>query len=96
MRFELRKAAQADLARIWLDTANRWDVDQAEAYVRAIGECIATICDFPRSYPAHQGNLQGFRKAANGEHLIFYRVEGKLVDVVRVLHNRMDIDELVQ
>jgi len=96
MRFELRSAARADLADIWLTTANRWGVDQAESYVRMISERIAAICDFPRSYPAHEGLHEGFRKAASGEHLVFYRIDGELIDVVRVLHNRMDFDELLE
>ncbi|KUO54583.1 MAG: hypothetical protein APF82_03870 [Sphingomonadales bacterium BRH_c42] len=96
MHFELRGSARADLAGIWLVSANRWGVDQAEAYVRLIGERLAAICDFPRSYPVHQGRHEGFRKAATGEHVIFYWIQSDLIDVVRVLHNRMDFDELLE
>ena len=88
MRFELRDGAKGDLAEIWLTTANRWGVDQAETYVRLIGERVAAICDYPRSNPAHGQ----YRKAASGEHLIFYLVEDDLIDVVRMLHNRMDFE----
>ena len=34
-----------------------------------------------------------FHKATSGEHLIFYRLCEAVVVVVRVLHNRMDVEE---
>ena len=93
MPFRLRDAAKVDLAAIWLNTADRWGVDQAEAYVRAIETRIGRICDYPESYPEYEGPADTFRKAPSGEHLIFYVVEGLMVDIVRILHNRMDADD---
>ncbi|MEZ5694455.1 MAG: type II toxin-antitoxin system RelE/ParE family toxin [Altererythrobacter sp.] len=90
MQFRLRNSAELDLAEIWLSTAERWGVDQADEYVRAIENRLARISDFPDSYPEYASRHGTFRKAPSGEHLIFYRVDGALVDVVRVLHNRMD------
>ncbi len=35
----------------------------------------------------------GYRKASAGSHTLFYRVTGEgTIDVVRVLHQRMDVD----
>ena len=93
MRFRLRDAAKVDLAAIWLNTADRWGVDQADAYVRAIETRIGRICDYPESYPEYAGTSDTFRKAPSGEHLVFYVVEGRMVDIVRILHNRMDADD---
>ena len=93
MPFRLRDAAKVDLATIWFATADRWGVDQADAYVRTIETRIARICDYPESYPEYAGPSDTFRKAPSGEHLIFYVVEGRIVEVVRILHNRMDVEK---
>lgn len=93
MRFLLRDAAKLDLADIWLSTAERWGVDQADDYVRAIEDRLGRICDFPESYPNYDCAHGSFRKARSGEHLIFYIVGETSFEVVRVLHNRTDVEE---
>lgn len=93
MRFLLRDAAKLDLADIWLSTAERWGVDQADDYVRAIESRLGRIRDFPESYPKYHCSHGSFRKARSGEHLIFYIVGETSIEVVRVLHNRMDVEE---
>ena len=92
MRFRLREAARLDLAEIWLVTAERRSIDQADDYVCAIKDRLLRVCDFPRSYPEYRGRHGTFRKAPSGEHLIFYLTDGAVVDVVRIIHNRMDIE----
>jgi toxin ParE1/3/4 len=92
MRLNLLPAARRDLARIWADTATRWDTAQADSYVLAINHRLEAIVDFPSSYPEYRSRHGTFRKAASGEHVIFYRSEPERVEVVRILHNRMDLD----
>lgn len=90
MRWRLRDAARMDLAEVWLGSAERWGVDQADAYIRAIESRLQHACDYPESYPAFEGSRGRFRKAISGSHMVFYRLDGDVIDVVRVLHNRMD------
>lgn len=92
MRFLLRDAAKLDLADIWLTTAERWGVDQADSYIRAVEGQLAHICDFPESYPEYASRHGIFRKAPSGEHRIFYLIDGDILDVVRVLHHKRDIE----
>jgi toxin ParE1/3/4 len=92
MRLVLRPAARRDLARIWSDTATRWDRAQADRYVLAISQKLETIIDFPSSYPEYRSRHGTFRKAASGEHVVFYRAGAEAVEIVRILHNRMDLD----
>ncbi|WP_328412452.1 type II toxin-antitoxin system RelE/ParE family toxin [Nocardia sp. NBC_00403] len=85
-------AAQADLEHIWDYTADRWDADQAEGYLRelqhtikriAVNPCIGRACDEIRP---------GYLELVAGSHTLFHRVTDGVVDVVRVLHQRMDVD----
>ncbi len=93
MRARLRPAARLDLAEIWLATAERWDVDQADQYIRLIQNRLSRIEEFPESYPLYRSRHGIFRKAPGGEHLIFYLVTKQLIDIVRITHNRSDYEE---
>ena len=35
---------------------------------------------------------QGYRKIRSGSHVIFFKVTGEGIDVVRILHQRMDFE----
>lgn len=89
----LRPAARADLANVWEYTANTWGVAQADSYLADIDAEARRIADFPERHPTYASRHGEFRKAASGEHSIFYLVEPDLIDVVRVLHKSMDFDE---
>ena len=89
-KFFLRPKAIADLESIWDYTVDTWDVEQAERYVRMINRAFGDLakdsvlgrsCDVIR---------EGYRKHLVGRHVIFYRVMDAGIDVVRVLHQRMD------
>jgi toxin ParE1/3/4 len=94
-RYVLSPRAQADLSDIWDYTAERWGVDQAEAYIRLIQHAIETVVDDPRKgRPCDEARL-GYRKYPVGSHMIMYRDQGTAVDIVRILHSRMDFEQHV-
>jgi toxin ParE1/3/4 len=92
----LSPLAQADLSDIWDYSYNRWGADQADSYVRAIHvACEALVAAVASGHPAGQSAefiRMGYRKQIAGSHLLFFRgdVAGK-VDVVRILHQRMNV-----
>jgi toxin ParE1/3/4 len=92
-RYLLSPAAQADLEQIWDYTHDRWGVDQAEEYLRELQRAIERAAANPRIGRDCDEIRPGYRKLAAGSHTLFYRVtaEGR-IDVVRVLHQRMDVD----
>jgi toxin ParE1/3/4 len=92
-RYVLSPAAQVDLEQIWDYTCQRWDVDQAEEYLRELQHAIERAASNPRIGRACDEIRPGYRKLAAGSHTLYYRVTAKgVVDVVRVLHQRMDVD----
>jgi toxin ParE1/3/4 len=93
-RYLLSPAAQADLNHIWDYTAERWDTDQAEEYLRELQRAIERVAANPRIGRACDEIRPGYFKLATGSHVLFYRVtDGGAIDVVRVLHQRMDLDQ---
>ncbi|MDQ6437328.1 type II toxin-antitoxin system RelE/ParE family toxin [Mesorhizobium sp. LHD-90] len=90
--YVLSRAAQADLDGIWDYTEKTWNQDQAERYINSIKdacEALASRRKFGRN--AEQFRAGYFRHAI-GSHFIFYTLsDGGDVQVMRILHRRMDL-----
>lgn len=86
----LTPAAQRDLSSIWDYTQHRWDALQAETYVLEIRGAIERIAVRPDRGRACDEIRAGYRGYAIGSHLILFVEIGSGVDVIRILHQRMD------
>lgn len=90
--YVLSSRAQADINDIWDFSADTWSVTQADLYVGQIRTAIETLGDDPERGRPHDGVRPGYRKYPVGSHIIFYRIAPDAVQIVRVLHRRMDFD----
>lgn len=88
--YRLTPAAQRDLSAIWDFSAERWDLGQAEIYLTEIRDAIERVAAQPDRGRRCDEVRDGYRRYAVGSHLIFYREREAGVDVIRVLHQRMD------
>ncbi|UJP08908.1 type II toxin-antitoxin system RelE/ParE family toxin [Microbacterium sp. KUDC0406] len=89
--YRLSPAAQRDLSSIWDYTLERWDESQAETDVLEIRAAIERIAAQPERGRPVDEIRGGYWRYSIGSHLIFF-VErpGGGVDVIRILHQRMD------
>ena len=91
-QLRFRPAAIADIEGIWDYSAERWGVEQADRYVLRLREtCLAIARE---DLPGQDISLirPGYRKQLSGRHVVYYRViEDGAVDVIRILHQRMDV-----
>lgn len=90
-RFVLSPRAQADIDKIWDYTAERWDSEQADRYVHSLREAVETVAADPRRGRSLEGVRKGYFKFAAASHFLVYRVASSHVEIVRVLHQRMDL-----
>jgi toxin ParE1/3/4 len=88
--FRLTPAAVRDLSSIWNFTAERWDARQAESYVTEIRAAIERVAADPERGRACDEIREGYRRYGIGSHLIFYVESAHGVDVIRILHQRID------
>jgi toxin ParE1/3/4 len=92
-RAVLSPRAQGDLEDIWDYTMKRWGPEQAEFYVRQLWQHIDAAARRPTIGRACPEVRAGYYKYASGSHILFYRrVEGD-IDIVRILHKRMDFGQ---
>lgn len=92
MGYVLSPRARSDIREIGRYTLGRWGVDQAEVYVAMIRDAVASVAADPRRGRSCDEVRAGYFKFAVGSHVIFYRQVGADIDVVRILHGRMDFD----
>ena len=91
-RYVLSPRAKADIEEIWDYTSVRWGVEQAEAYIRQLQAGIeAATADPDIGRPCDEIKA-GYRKHRVGSHVIFFRAVRNGIDIVRVLHARMDFE----
>ncbi|GAB2454554.1 type II toxin-antitoxin system RelE/ParE family toxin [Nocardia tengchongensis] len=91
-RYLLSPAAAADIDEIWDYTHDRWDADQADEYIREIQRAIERAAAHPHIGRSCDDIRPGYFKIAAGSHVAFYRVTADAIIIVRILHQRMDVD----
>jgi len=87
--YKLSPLAEADLEEIWLYTFKTWSLEQADSYHAgfvAAFEGLAAGTKAGRPVDVRDG----YFKYAVGSHFVFYRQSDSSLDVVRILHQRMD------
>ena len=89
--YVLSPRAKADLSEIWDYGADRWGADRATDYIRDIQRAIEHAAAHPLRGRACDEVRAGYFKVSVGSHLLFYRLVDDVLDVVRVLHQRMDV-----
>jgi toxin ParE1/3/4 len=90
--FVISKKAVADLEEIWLYTVEKWSVQQADRYYNLIIDEINYICKNINAGKSMEHVRKGYRASKVKSHLIFYRVLNDTIEVIRILHERMDIE----
>ncbi len=75
---------------IWRYSVSQWSERQADKYTGSLFDAMAALADTPsRGKPCDEIH-EGLHRYARGSHVIFYVVEDFGVEIVRVLHERMD------
>jgi toxin ParE1/3/4 len=90
MKLELTPAALADLRSIRAYTLERWGVAQETAYLNRMWEKFEILIADSTPYRFRPDLFPGCQIAAEGKHVILFRVNKSTLQVVRVLHSAMD------
>lgn len=87
----LSGAAKTDLVDIWIETSQRWGIDQADRHLDDIDRALNGLLDNPQSGSDCSDLLHGARRLITGRHLVFYEIGESGIFVIRVLHQSMDV-----
>ena len=86
----LEEAIQ-DLEEIWFYTLKNWSIEQADRYHSLIIKEVEFLATKPQSGKILDHIRKGYRSSKVKSHYIFYRCNSNELEIVRILHENMDI-----
>ena len=92
MKFQiiLSEETKRDLEDIWHTTAHRWSIDQANKYYELLEEGINQLSKTPELGRVLHEVSEEYRIYKVKSHLIIYSLEGRRLEILRILHERME------
>jgi toxin ParE1/3/4 len=88
----LTRAAREDLKAIGRYTQRTWGRRQRTAYLTQLDRRFHALAEMPSLGRSCDDIRPGYRKDTEGAHVIFYREVDGGIEIVRILHGRMDLD----
>lgn len=96
MSFILRKKARDDLKKIAQYTLRNWGKRQRNQYLKEIDETFRKIGNKELYGTSCDDIRKGYLKVHIGSHIVFYRYIKHEAQIIRILHNRMDVKVHIQ
>lgn len=95
--YRLTPAADQDLVEIWSSTREQWGAKQADKYLLELESCFIELTRFPDLGKERPEIRPGYRAIPKNKHVVFYRRNQNQIEIIRILHMRMDIvDHIIQ
>ena len=97
MKYKISKEALEDLENIWLYTFEKWSFEQADRYINSIMDEIEYVSLNPKVGKDYNHIRKSYYRTRIKSHFIFYKffLSDNCIEIIRVLHQRMDIDEIL-
>ena len=92
--YKISVEAGKDLEKIWAYTFENWSLEQADRYINQVIEEIEYITLKPENGRDFSYVRKGYLRTKVKFHFIFYKVDktNEKVEIIRILHQRMDIE----
>ena len=90
MTLEFTSAALTDLRSIRAYTLEKWGPEQEQEYLDALWQRFEEILSHPEKWRRRDDLFPGCQLAAQGKHVILFRIQSKTLQIVRILHTAMD------
>lgn len=88
--YRFSRRAAVDLEAIADYTIKRHGIEQSRRYRDELGACFDRLADNPRLGRRAEHLGAGLRRYEHRSHIIFYQQTGTHLQIVRVLHYRME------
>ena len=87
-KYRLSKAAEEDLVGIALLGDEHFGTAQSNRYRDQLAQRFTMLAEQPLAYPAVDHIREEYRRTVCGVHSIFYRIDGKGVEIIRILRSQ--------
>ncbi len=96
-KYRISNQAIEDINNIWIYTFNKWSKEQADRYYDLIIKEIEFISDNFMTGKSVEETRKNYRVTKIKSHLIFFKkLENEIVEIIRILHQRMDIKKYLR
>ena len=89
--WKIRPAAEVDLADIWLQGTATWGSKQAERYAEGLFAVFDLLAEFPEMARERVEFTPFVRIHLSGSHLVIYRLDGRGIEIIRILHAHQNL-----
>ena len=96
MILDLTKAAVSDLQSVRSYTLETWGPEQEQHYLDELWKKFEQILADPQRWRRRDDLFPGCQIAAQGKHVILFRVQDTVLEIVRILHGAMDYPRQIQ
>lgn len=85
--------AENDLLEIWVYTADEWSFSQADIYLDQLNTGVTHLISNPKLGREREDLRKGYRSLLVNHHLVFYKIVGEEIQVIRILHESVDVPQ---
>ncbi len=93
LKIVFHETAIGDLEEIWFYTLQTWSLEQADRYHGLIYMEIDFLAGNPGSGKDLNHVRKGYRSSKVKSHFIFYKYSSSEIEIIRILHENMDIPD---
>jgi len=93
MELKYSDLAEEQLSSIEKYTRERWGLQQADRYLAQIENRILSLLESPYLGVERPDILDNCRGLQEGKHIILYRVDGNVINILAVPHANMNLDQ---
>jgi len=91
-KYRISEKAIEDLDEIWEFTFINWSKDQADRYHKLIMNEIDFIAENKTSGKSMDHIKEGYRVTFVKSHMVYFKRNEGIVEVIRILHQKMDVE----
>ena len=89
--FRVTPRAQDDLKNIGRYTERQWGKRQRNSYLKALEKRFGWLAENPKLGKHRMDVAEGYYSFPQGEHVVFYLIGDKGIDIIGIPHKEMDI-----
>ncbi|MDB5586004.1 MAG: type toxin-antitoxin system RelE/ParE family toxin [Devosia sp.] len=95
MRLKFSQAARRDLRSIFIQSARKFGLQQAETYRDGLLASLAFVAERPFAVPEYRNSKRTVRVHRHQSHVVIFEVREDEVLIARVVHGLRDINRLL-